>query len=81
METGADEFVKFLSLFIAMYPEYKTRDVYLSGESYAGKYMPHFTYKVSLYNREQKDNVATADQVLINLKATLIGDPFVSPVR
>jgi len=29
----------------------------MAGESYAGKYLPHFTYKISVYNREQKDNV------------------------
>lgn len=44
METGADHFVKFINLFLKKYPEYQNRDVYISGESYAGKYLPHFTY-------------------------------------
>lgn len=52
METGADHFVLFLNKFFKMYPEYKGRDFYISGESYAGKYLPHFTYQISKYNRE-----------------------------
>lgn len=44
MEKGADEFVKFVTLFLQKYPEYKGRDFYITGESYAGKYLPHFTY-------------------------------------
>ena len=81
METGAEEFVKFLSLFVQKYPEYQQREVYLAGESYAGKYLPHFTHNILKYNRYMYDNVPEGQQVFINLKATLIGDPFVSPVR
>jgi carboxypeptidase C (cathepsin A) len=33
-----------------MYPEYKKRNVYLSGESYAGKYLPLFATDILLYN-------------------------------
>lgn len=52
METGADHFLKFMSLFLQKYPEYKASDFYIAGESYAGKYLPHFTYKVNRYNEE-----------------------------
>lgn len=58
METGSQEFIKFLNLFIQKYPEYKKKNVYLSGESYAGKYLPLFATDIFLYNSNQKDNVA-----------------------
>ncbi|CDW85332.1 serine carboxypeptidase [Stylonychia lemnae] len=80
METGAEHFVKFVTKFLKAYPEYKNREIYLSGESYAGKYLPHFTYKIALHNeleRLTKKNNAS----IINLQATFIGDPFVSPIR
>lgn len=57
MEDGATEFVSFLVAFLKMYPEYKNRNVVLSGESYAGKYLPHFATRVSRHNNEEGDNV------------------------
>lgn len=69
-----------MNLFLKKYPEYKGRDFYISGESYAGKYLPHFTYNINRYN-ELQQNLKPEDQIIINLKATFIGDPFVSPVR
>jgi carboxypeptidase D len=53
MEAGADEFVTFLRLFTIKYPEYKDAHVFLAGESYAGKYLPHFTYKINRYNERE----------------------------
>ena len=57
MDDGATEFINFLVAFIKKYPEYKTRNVVLSGESYAGKYLPHFGVRVSRHNNEEHDNV------------------------
>lgn len=67
MEDGAIEFVNFLVAFIKKYPEYKSRGVVLSGESYAGKYLPHFATKVSQHNNEEHDNVPKEEQIFINL--------------
>ena len=39
-QVGSDEFLKFLQLFFEKYPEFKTSDFHLTGESYAGKYLP-----------------------------------------
>jgi carboxypeptidase C (cathepsin A) len=40
MADGTTEFINFLAAFIRKYPEYKTIPIILSGESYAGKYLP-----------------------------------------
>lgn len=34
-----------------MYPEYKTRKFYLTGESYGGKYIPLFATHIINYNK------------------------------
>ena len=52
MKTGSDEFIKFLVLFYQKYPEFKTRDLVLTGESYGGKYLPLFTYEILEYNKK-----------------------------
>ena len=81
MDYGAKEFVNFLRLFMYQYPEYQQSAVYLAGESYAGKYLPHFTYFINRFNERQENNVPANERIQINLHATLIGDPFVSPIR
>lgn len=72
MSAGADEFVNFMVGFLNKYPEFKTRDFYITGESYAGKYIPIFGSRVLAYNRNNKNNQ-------IPLKACLIGNPFTAP--
>ncbi|CDW71101.1 serine carboxypeptidase [Stylonychia lemnae] len=81
METGADHFVSFLTQFLQMYPEYQTREVYIAGESYGGKYLPHFTYKVERFNDQNSQLPKDKQKPKINLQGTFIGDPFVSPIR
>jgi vitellogenic carboxypeptidase-like protein len=50
----------------------------ITGESYAGKYLPQLATTIHKWNINQ---AATGGKQTINLKAALIGDPFVSPVR
>jgi len=47
------------------YPELKDKDLYLTGESYAGHYIPYFSRAMV------KDDTST-----FNLKASLMGDPY-----
>ena len=39
---AASQFVTFLDNFYQVFPELKNTDVYLSGESFAGQYIPYF---------------------------------------
>jgi len=76
MEDGAQEFVRFLDLFLRKFPEYQkgaqNRSLLLTGESFSGTYLPQFARHVAVYN----ENSA----IQVNLKAVLIGNPIVSPV-
>jgi cathepsin A (carboxypeptidase C) len=73
MKEGADEFVKFIEMFYSKYPELSKNDFLLTGESYGGKYLPLFTH--AILERNKKDV-----PFKIPLKATMIGDPFPSPI-
>jgi carboxypeptidase C (cathepsin A) len=50
MSDGADEFVNFLLAFYNKYPEFKQRKLLITGESYAGKYIPLFATHIQIYN-------------------------------
>lgn len=52
MEEGATDFISFLLQFYETYPEFKIRPLYLTGESYAGKYIPIFGTYIIDYNRD-----------------------------
>jgi len=51
MQEGSDEFLTFLNEFYEMYPELKENKFYLTGESYAGKYLPLFTHDILESNK------------------------------
>jgi len=73
MQDGATEFTNFMIRFYEQFPELRENDFYLTGESYAGKYLPLFSK--TLLER----NKAVEEGDKINLKATLIIDPYPSP--
>jgi len=64
--TAADN-LKFLEGWFAKFPEYKTNPFYITGESYAGHYVPTLAQEV--YNANQN---GTTD---INIKGLVIGNP------
>ena len=73
MQEGSQEFIKFMVEFLEKYPEFKSNSVYLTGESYAGKYLPLFTYDIIAWNFNHTDQI-------IPIKGTYIIDPYPSPV-
>ena len=62
--TAADNYV-FLLNWLKRFPEYKGRDFYISGESYAGHYVPQLAHTILHYNK-------LAKKTLINLKGILV---------
>lgn len=62
--TAADSYT-FLVNWLERFPEYKTRDFYLTGESYAGHYVPQLAQLILQNN--QKTN-----QTFINLKGIAV---------
>ncbi|KAJ9558222.1 hypothetical protein OSB04_012836 [Centaurea solstitialis] len=68
--TAADNYV-FLLNWLERFPEYKGRDFYLSGESYAGHYVPQLAHTIIYHN-------IIANKTLINLKGILIGNAVIN---
>lgn len=59
----------FMMKWLNKFPSYKTRDLYLTGESYAGHYIPQLTVALLDYNQHSKG-------FKFNLKGVAIGNPL-----
>ncbi|XP_056164343.1 serine carboxypeptidase-like 40 isoform X3 [Syzygium oleosum] len=69
-KTAADNYV-FLLNWLERFPEYKNRDFYISGESYAGHYVPQLAHNILSNNKK-------ANKTLINLKGIIIGNAAIN---
>lgn len=58
--TAKDSYT-FLINWLERFPQYKTRDFYIAGESYAGHYVPQLAYTILAHNK-------ISNQSFINLK-------------
>ncbi|XP_057485568.1 serine carboxypeptidase-like 45 isoform X2 [Actinidia eriantha] len=63
--TGMDNLV-FLHNWFAKFPQYGNRSLFITGESYAGHYIPQLAELMLQFNRKQK---------LFNLKGIALGNP------
>ncbi|KAI3790384.1 hypothetical protein L2E82_03380 [Cichorium intybus] len=64
--TARDALV-FLKRWMSRFPQYKQRDFYISGESYAGHYVPQLAKKIHNYNKKLPNP-------FINLKGFIVGN-------
>jgi len=62
--TAADNYV-FLVNWLERFPEYKNRDFYIAGESYAGHYVPQLAHNILYHNKK-------ANRTIINLKGITV---------
>ena len=67
-DIAAQDNLNALLDFFKKFPSFKGRDFYISGESYAGIYVPTLAYQVINYNK----NVVESQK--INLKGILVGN-------
>jgi vitellogenic carboxypeptidase-like protein len=65
------ELVSALSQFFTVYPSLRSNDFYVTGESYAGKWVPTCAYAIHEYNKNAQNK--------INLKGISIGDGAMDP--
>ncbi|CAL5330642.1 unnamed protein product [Camellia sinensis] len=68
--TASDNYV-FLLNWLERFPEYKTRDFYVAGESYAGHYVPQLAHTILHYNKDPNNT-------FINLKGIIIGNALIN---
>ncbi|KAL6129705.1 hypothetical protein ACLB2K_073054 [Fragaria x ananassa] len=68
--TAADNYV-FLVNWLERFPEYKGREFYISGESYAGHYVPQLAQSILHHNKK-------ANKTIINLKGIIIGNAVIN---
>ncbi|XP_076940713.1 serine carboxypeptidase 1-like isoform X2 [Bidens hawaiensis] len=68
-QTAKDSYT-FLVNWLERFPEYKTRDFYIAGESYAGHYVPQLAQLILKNNK-------IANQTVINLKGIALGNAYV----
>ncbi|XP_043203971.1 venom serine carboxypeptidase-like [Amphibalanus amphitrite] len=72
-EDVARDLYSALTQFFTAFEKFRDNEFYVSGESYAGKYLPAIVNKIHVEN-------PTAE-VKINLKGMAIGDGFVDPIN
>ncbi|KAL5992719.1 hypothetical protein ACLOJK_013638 [Asimina triloba] len=65
----AEDAYAFLVNWLERFPQYKTRDFYITGESYAGHYVPQLAYTILLNNNH-------TNQTIINLKGIAVGNGY-----
>ncbi|KMT03487.1 hypothetical protein BVRB_8g191680 [Beta vulgaris subsp. vulgaris] len=63
----AQDSLKFLVGWFERFPEYKGRELYISGESYGGHYVPQLSQAIVRYN-------SAANKEQINLKGYMVGN-------
>ncbi|XP_038720214.1 serine carboxypeptidase-like 40 isoform X2 [Tripterygium wilfordii] len=68
--TAADNYV-FLVNWLERFPEYKGREFYISGESYAGHYVPQLAQTILHHNK-------ISNNTTINLKGIMIGNAVIN---
>ncbi|CAK7347587.1 unnamed protein product [Dovyalis caffra] len=66
----AEDAYTFLVNWLERFPQYKSRDFYITGESYAGHYVPQLAYTILSHNN-------STNQTVINLKGIAIGNAWV----
>ncbi|KAK2986321.1 hypothetical protein RJ640_021890 [Escallonia rubra] len=70
MDTGdrrtAEDSLQFLIRWMERFPRYKNRELYITGESYAGHYVPQLARAILKYNANSKHP--------INLKGFMVGN-------
>ena len=74
LEKVTEHFMDFLENYFKIFPQDLSRKIIISGESYAGQYIPFFASAILNHNKFSKIDGDTYD-----LKALLIGNGWIDP--
>ncbi|WZZ24362.1 hypothetical protein YC2023_007763 [Brassica napus] len=70
----AQDSLTFLLKWVERYPEYKGREFYIVGESYAGHYIPQLSQAIVKHNQASGQNT-------INLKGYMVGNGLMDDIQ
>ncbi|CAN6912064.1 unnamed protein product [Brassica oleracea] len=70
----AQDSLTFLLKWVERYPEYKGREFYIVGESYAGHYIPQLSQAIAKHNQASGENT-------INLKGYMVGNGLMDDIQ
>jgi len=72
-ERAGEDLLDAISQFFQLFPDLRNNDFYVTGESYAGRWVPASAYNVHLHNQR------CTPEEKINLKGIAIGDGAIDP--
>ncbi|CAO3648403.1 unnamed protein product [Mucor hiemalis] len=79
LESGRDVYA-FLQLFFSEYSEYANNSFHISGESYAGHYLPAISSEIIRHNKAIPETRSVDDPIKINFQSVLIGNGWTEPL-
>ena len=68
--SGSIDNLEALRTWYDKFPSYKSHELYITGESYAGVYVPYLAYQIDQFN----NNETTKVEEKINLKGIMVGN-------
>lgn len=85
----AADLLTFMDQLYTRYPELKKADLFLTGESYAGKYVPALAYAIlesnqghrHRYRHNDDDDGDEYEQIIFPLKGIALGNSLTDPIK
>uniref|UniRef100_A0A2N9HPE0 Carboxypeptidase n=1 Tax=Fagus sylvatica TaxID=28930 RepID=A0A2N9HPE0_FAGSY len=68
--TARDNYV-FLVNWLERFPEYKNRDFYIAGESYAGHFVPQLAHTILYHNKKANKTIIDLKGIIVSLSLSL----------
>ncbi|KAL1918774.1 uncharacterized protein VTP21DRAFT_2796 [Calcarisporiella thermophila] len=78
-EAVANDLLVFMDKFYELHPEQRSRPLYITGESYGGKYVPSFSYAIHRRNEQIKSSNGPQEH-LIPLAGLAVGNGLTDPL-
>ncbi|KAI8899170.1 Alpha/Beta hydrolase protein [Globomyces pollinis-pini] len=79
-EAVAHDLIVFLDRFYDIFPEQRKSKLFITGESYAGKYIPSFAYQIHRVNQNRVNEKSNSSGLPIPLSGIGIGNGFTDPL-